>query len=198
MRKFFLTIVICLGFMYANAQNIGIRAGLNLANAAYQSGGVDLSTDNLTGFQVGIVNETEISSSLFFNTGLLFSQKGLKMNVFGTDVKIPINYLEVPLNLAYKYDLGEAKLFVQAGPYAGIGLSAKAKNGDQEQEIEFGSNDDELKRLDVGLNFGAGVEIEAIQIGVGYGLGLINLENADETSAKNRVLSITATYFFGK
>jgi len=198
MKKIVLTAIVCLGFMGAHAQNIGIKAGLNLANAKIESGDVSLSTENLTAFQIGLVGEFEITEPLYFNTGLLFSQKGTKMNVFGVEVKMPINYFEIPLNLAYKYDLGGAKLYAQGGPYLGFGLSAKAKSGSEEEEIEFGGDDDELKRTDVGLNFGAGIEIESLQIGVNYGLGLVNLENDEDAYAKNRVFSITAAYFFNK
>ena len=198
MRKIIITMAICLGFMYANAQHIGIKGGLNLAKMKFEAANVDWATNSLTAFQVGLVGDFEISDPIYFNTGLLFSQKGTKLNVLGVDVKIPVNFLEIPLNIAYKYDLGEAKLYGQAGPFIGIALTGKTKSGDDEEDIEFGSDDDEWKRLDAGLNFGAGVEIAAVQLGVNYGLGLANLANEEDAMIKTGVFSITAAYFFGK
>ncbi|MGE4585757.1 MAG: outer membrane beta-barrel protein, partial [Mangrovibacterium sp.] len=85
--------------------------------------------------------------------------------------------------------------YAQTGPYIGIGLSAKAKSGGTEVDIDFGDGDEEIKRMDLGLNFGAGVEFNMLQLGINYGLGLTDLENASEAKYKNRVFSITASYF---
>jgi len=63
-------------------------------------------------------------------------------------------------------------------------------------DIDFGTADDELKALDVGLNFGAGIEVKAIQLGLNYGLGLTNLENVEDEVWKNRMFSVTIAYFF--
>jgi len=75
--------------------------------------------------------------------GYCILQKGFKRD----EDKVRINYLEIPLNLALQHDLGDAKLFAQAGPYIGIGLSAKTKDSDgDEYEWDFGSGeDDDLK-----------------------------------------------------
>ncbi len=198
MKKVFLTMTICLGFMYANAQHIGIKGGLNLAKMRFEAGNIDWDTNTLTSFQLGLVGEFEITSPIYFNTGLLFTQKGSKISVFGAITKIPVNFLEIPLNVAYKYDLGEAKIYGQAGPFIGIAVSGKTKSGDDKDDIEFGSDDDEWKRLDAGLNFGAGVEIAALQFGINYGLGLANLANAEDAKIKTGVFSIIGAYFFNR
>jgi opacity protein-like surface antigen len=197
MKKLLLMSVFCLGIISVSAQRFGIKAGVNFANAIAKEEGIGLSTSSLTGPQFGVVGEFTLSNDWFFNSGLLYSQKGLKMDYMGVEVKFPVRYLEVPFNFAYKHDMESVKLFAQAGPYLGIGLSAKATTGDEEIEIEFGSDDDQIKGLDFGLNIGAGIEIEKAQIGISYGLGLVNLENEDEAKMKNSVISISFAYFFG-
>ena len=122
--------------------------------------------------------------------------KGTKLNVMGVGVDFSVNYVEIPLNLAYKYDLGVVKLFGQAGPYAGVGVSAKMKSGSEEETFDFGSDPDQLKRIDYGVNFGAGVEIKKLIIGVNYGLGLANMSNDTDETMKNGVLSVSAGLWF--
>ena len=91
-----------------------------------------------------------------------------------------------------------AKLLVIGGTYFGYGLSAKVKSGNDEEEIEFGSTDNQIKRIDAGLNFGTGVEFESIQLGINYELGLVNLENVEEATLNNRVFTISVAYLFGE
>ncbi|MGB4293177.1 MAG: porin family protein [Bacteroidales bacterium] len=192
-----LTLICVLSILLANvnAQKIGIKAGLSLANAQYEYSGTSISTSNLTGVQAGLIGEVIISNEIYFNSGILFSQKGTKMSLLGVEIDFPINYFEIPLNLAYKYDLGTVKLFAQAGPYFGIGLSAKMKGGGFEETIDFGSETDQIKRLDLGINFGAGIEIKKVRLGINYGLGLTNLSNDSDELMKNGVLSFSVGIF---
>jgi len=195
-QKLTLICVLSILLLNANAQKIGIKAGLSLANAQYEYTETSISTSNLIGVQAGLIGEVPISNDIYFNAGILFAQKGTKMSLLGLEIDFPINYLEIPLNFAYKYDLGTAKLFAQAGPYLGIGLSAKMKGGGEEETIDFGSENDQMKRVDIGINFAGGLEIKIIQLGVNYGLGLINLSNDPDELLKNGVLSISVAAFF--
>ncbi len=197
-QKLTLICVLSILISNANAQMIGIKAGLSLSNAQYEYTSTSISTSNLIGVQVGLIGEVPISNEIFLNSGVLFSQKGTKMSLLGVEVKFPINYLEIPFNLAYKYDMGTAKLFAQAGPYLGVGLSAKMKGGGEEETIDFGSDIDQMKKIDIGVNFGGGLEIKKIQLGINYGLGLTNLSNDPDELMKNGVLSLSVALFFGK
>jgi hypothetical protein len=197
MKKLMFILFACFCLLQANAQRFGIKAGLNVANATAEVSGLSLSTSSLFGFQAGVVGELPVAQEIYFNSGLLYSLKGVKYDLGGIEIKIPVHYLEVPLNIAYKTGLSETlQFFAQAGPYVGIGLSAKGKSGDTTEDIEFGSGDEQMKRIDFGLNFGTGLEINNIQLGINYGLGLKNLENDDEAKFKNGVFSITVGYFF--
>lgn len=178
-------------------QSIGIKGGLSLANANYEVFETALSTEVLSGFHIGLVSELPVSEALSFSPGILYSQKGFKMNFMGVEVKMPITYIEIPLNLTYKYNAGGLSLFGQAGPYLGGGISAKAKSGNEEEEIEFGSGDEELKQFDFGVNIGAGIQITNLQFSINYGQSLVNLENDSDALAKLNVISLSVAYFFG-
>jgi len=197
-QKLTLICILSISLVTANAQKIGIKAGLSLANAQYEYTESSISTSNLIGVQVGLIGEMPISNEIYLNSGILFSQKGTKLSILGVEVDFPINYLEIPLNLAYKYDLGSAKIFAQAGPSLGYGLSAKMKGGGDEETIDFGTETDQMKRLDFGVNFAAGLEIKVVQFGINYGLGLTNLSNDPDELMKNGVLTISIAVLFGK
>jgi hypothetical protein len=65
-------------------------------------------------------------------------------------------------------------------------------------KISWGSNpDDDLKRLDFGLNMGCGVEISHIQIVISYCYGLANLSViGGDNNISNRVLETSLGYKF--
>ena len=148
-----------------------------------------------------------------FETGLLLSTKGFKLNEKenNSEYKMKMNlfYIDIPLTAKASFDVGGAKVYGVLGPYLGIGLSGKGKteysyDGEtetDEEEIKWGSNEDEddLKRLDFGLTMGAGVEINSIIFELSYDLGLANIATItdDSFTINNRVLKISAGYKFG-
>ena len=194
--KLIILCVLSFAVVNANAQRLGLKAGVSLAKGKYEYTEASFSTENLTGFHAGLIGEVPLSDNLYLNTGALFSMKGTKISVLGIGVDFAVNYVEIPLNLAYKYDLGAVKLFGQAGPYAGVGISAKMKGGGEEETIDFGSDTDQLKRIDYGINVGAGVEIRKLIVGANYGMGLANMSNDPDEVMKNGVISLSIGLWF--
>jgi len=183
-----------------SAQTFGIKGGINFANVTISGGGINISPKSITSFHVGPVADFVVQESLHFNTGLLFSVKGFKMEMdfFETTAEVTekVNYLEVPLNLAYKFSVSEtSNFFVQAGPYLGYALNGKAKGGGETSDIEFGTG--KMKRLDFGVGFGAGLEFGSIVTSLNYQLGLTNLVDDKTTKMKNKVFQISVAYMFG-
>jgi hypothetical protein len=164
-----------------------------------------------------VTGEFPVSDNFSFATGLLFSTKGLKEKGeidFGLGTKatyvatINVNYLEVPLTPKFTFGSGDTKTYLAFGPYVAFALSGKGKakttfNGSTEKDsddVEFGSSNGEMKRLDLGLTVGGGIEVGNFQIGLTYGYGLSNLSNASDNGyrLKNRVLGLSMAYLFGK
>ncbi|MGE5420780.1 MAG: porin family protein [Chloroflexota bacterium] len=173
------------------AQRAGVRAGFNLAHSDYSVEGLGITTSNLPRFQAGLVGEIPVWKSLYLNSGINYTIKGVSLSFLGSEIEFPISYLEVPLNLVCKYDLGLARVFGLAGPYVGFGLKAKSMKGSDVNDIEFGSAENQMKRIDYGINLGTGIEFEKFSFVVGYGLGIPNLSNLAEEKMKNGVLSFT-------
>ena len=185
----------------ANAQIFGVKGGINLASMSFSSSGLDFSPKSILGIHVGPVAEIELQESLYFNTGLLYSMKGykIKMDFMGESMEstAKLNYLEIPLNVAYKFSTGElSNFFVQAGPYLGYAFSGKEKSDGETTDIEFG--DGGMKRFDFGLGVGLGLELGAIVPSISYQLGLANLSDDSEVTVKNKVVQFSVAYMFGK
>lgn len=207
-KQIFVFSVLIVSVLGAMAQNtavekrgrFGVRAGVNLAKETYEESGISLTLDNQAGFLAGLVYEYPMTDQLYLGTGLLFSQKGGKIDSGGESMKETLNYLDLPVNLIFKADLKGPKLIVEAGPQLSLAVSGKDKyemGGISESEdIKFGSGEDEMKNLDFGMNLGGGVEFMDLQLKVNYVIGLSDISNFSEGSVKNKVLAFSLSYFF--
>ncbi len=210
-KNLMVVILVALGFQSFAQLSLGVKAGANMANLT----NVD-DSKMLLAFNLGATVDYQLADRFSFETGLILSGKGAKYesssNEGGVEVKAtgkfnPI-YLEIPLNGKYHFNLGSTKMYLAAGPYLAFGVAGKIKfeleGGlipiDISKDIKWGSDDeDDLKRMDFGLNFGTGAEFGRIGIGLQYGLGLseigkLNQEN--DKSAKNNVISLSVAYKF--
>ena len=190
-KKLLLVCMMCALVLSANAQRFGIQVGMNLANVSLDG---DLQSD-LLAYQVGPVADFDITNSFAFNTGVLFSVKGFKSEVYESN-KWSLSYIEIPLNFAYKLDLGGMKLYAQAGPYLGYAVANKYTYEEGNIKYEEKNNWGQLKKFDFGVGFGAGAELEHLKIGMAYGLGLANISEGDDSKTKNRNFMITAAWLF--
>ena len=182
----------------------GVLGGLNLSNYTEIAG---TSPKSNTSFHIGGIAEYGINEKISVQSGLLLSIKGAAVELSGSGFSststIKPQYLEVPITVAYKIDLGTAKLQLFGGPYIGIGIggkidaSASVTGGpsmSQSTDIKFGSD---LARTDFGLNIGAGIEYNNILLRAQYGLGLSNVSTNSSSSYENRVIGISLGYMFG-
>ena len=196
--KLFYVVGLILITQMATAQRFGLKGGVNFANMTISAMGMGVSPKSLTGFHAGFVGDFQIKESFFFNSGILYSLKGFKIDSDGETGSENINYLVVPLNMAYKFPIKDnSKFLIQAGPYLGYALNGKSKSGGESSDIEFGSGG--MNRLDYGVGFGAGIEFGSVTATLNYELGLANLvdDPSSETKLKNKVIQISLSYMFG-
>jgi len=190
---------------FAHAQlSINPEAGINIANMSQKIGGDKVSSSSKIGFKVGAMVDIGIVKGFYIQPGILYSVKGteFKSSFLNSSAKVTLNYLEVPLNFAYRYDFDNAgAVFAAIGPYIGIGMNGKTKTevggASTETDIKFGSKIGETKKIDYGANFSVGyISPIGLYVRAQYGLGLANLSNADNTSSKNRVWGFSLGYAF--
>lgn len=206
MKRILLMAVMAIAVTAVSAQGFGLRGGVNLSNLAgdgWEDGKM------LTGFHVGLDYEIAVAPDFYFAPGLLFSTKGSKFEESeggsSAELKVSLNYLEVPLNLVYKPLLGEGNLIVAFGPYLGYGISGKWKaegSGEVfdlsgETDVKFGSEDDDhFKAFDMGANISFGYMFAGgLSVQLNTQLGLVSISNGDD-AIKNTGFGLGLGYRF--
>ena len=182
----------------AQAQlRFGVKGGLNITSVHFDSVHFDsdlLKSDNVTGFHIGPMIEATMPLLGFgFDAALLYSQKGMESSSSGVKTTMKTSYIDVPVNLKWKFGLPIVKAYLAAGPYASFRVG-----GDKIWNVL--SDQLETKSFGAGLNFGAGVEVfNHLQVGFNYELGLtdnFSAEKLDLSSNKNRGWTISAAILF--
>ena len=191
-----LVLIILMAFIAVPAKSqlkFGVKGGLNISSVHLNSD--ILKADNVTGFQIGPMIETTIPLvGIGLDAAILYSQKGVDMKAEGSasSTSMKTDYLDIPVNLKWKFGIPLVKAYLSAGPYVGFRVGGDKiwdVLGDQIKAKNFGA----------GLNFGVGAElISHLQIGVNYGLGLTDNYSSEkfDLNAKNRGWSITAAILF--
>ncbi|WP_313268462.1 porin family protein [Sphingobacterium sp.] len=210
MKRKLLSIAAALCFIAgAKAQtSYGIKAGVNFAKIKESVKGFSYTSNATTSFYVTGYADMPIANNLSIQPGVSLQGKGNKINVKDLeqvtggslgieDSKSELMYIEVPVNFVYSIPTGNSgSVFLGAGPYAGVGIHAKATRGNESDSGSF--SDAGLKTFDAGLNFLAGFKLtNGFLINGGYGLGLTNIvKGAEDGSAKNRVFSVGVGFQF--
>lgn len=177
----------------AQAQlRFGIKGGLNITSVHFDSD--LLKSDNITGFHIGpMIEATMPLLGLGFDAALLYSQKGMESSSSGVKTTMKTSYIDVPVNLKWKFGLPIVKAYLAAGPYASFRVG-----GDKIWNVL--SDQLETKSFGAGLNFGAGVEVfNHLQVGFNYELGLtdnFSAKKLDLSSNKNRGWTVSAAILF--
>lgn len=181
-------LMLMLGTYSVSAQlAFGIKGGLNISKVHFDE--ELINQNNITGFQIGpMIDFTVPILGIGMDAAVLYSQKGIEQN----SESLKTDYLDVPVNLKWKFGLPVVKGYLTAGPYASFRIGGDKIWNVVDQQIK-------AKNFGTGLNFGAGVEIvKHLQVGFNYELGLTNAYSStgDAGDGKNRGWSITAAILF--
>ncbi len=192
MKKTILTVLCSAGILATASAQSGTRvigrAGVNFTNITGKDFEGDKDNGKLkTGFHIGAEVEVPLADDFFIQPGVLFSTKGAKGKDSEDGSTINLSYVEIPVSLMYKPMLGNGRLILGVGPYAGFGVGGKIKfDGDDDADIEFknkvsateyaASESLILRRMDFGANFAAGYEMASgLSFQLNSQLGLANL-----------------------
>jgi len=192
----------------------GAKGGLNLQNITGKDDeGDKLENDLKPGFHLGAFADIPIAPDFYFEPGLLFSTKGCKFDITpDTKVSMNLSYIELPLNLIFRPQLGDSHIIVGFGPYLAYGIKGKVKDpdSDESEDIKFKNkvslDDPEgfyMKAFDAGANIFVGYELPMnLFFTLNTQLGLINLspdyegETSSKVSIKNTGFGISVGYRF--
>jgi hypothetical protein len=184
-----------------SAQDVGVKIGANSASLTPEED-EDPEMARRLGLVGGLWLRIPGSPGFSFQAEGLFSEKGVKVRVFGFDdwFDLRIRYFEMPL-LARR-DFGApgaaARAFVTGGVAPAFKLSAHSTAVVQGEE-QTRDVDDEVYSVDVGLVGGVGIAFRRALIEARYTHGIRHIntdDNGDEDRIKNRVFSVTAGFRF--
>ena len=184
---------------------VGATAGVNVNSPSGDDTG-------LIGFNVGVKGELgllQASEGWFMDFSALLSSHGWKSVAYydkatatSLQWKATPYYLSIPVHVGYKFRCSDKlKLFVSAGPYAGIGLFGKetltSTLAGKSTTSTVSNNifaDNVHERFDWGLGCRLGAELYGHwQLSVGYDWGM---KDTNKKNMRYRTLSISSVYVF--
>ena len=186
----------------------GIEGGANLSTLVLKNYTIDHARNLFRpGFIAGPVAEYAFSGHLSVRTALILETRGAngtyRSDTLNLDANTRLYYLDIPLLIRGSIKAGEFIVFLNAGPYAGMGLTGKKTLETQDNrttwDIKWGKDvQDDFKRLDYGITAGGGIEWNRISLGGSFSVGLANIYSAPQTGyiIQHRVISLKADYFF--
>jgi hypothetical protein len=181
------TVLLISGAAFAQHANIGIKGGVNSFTIRSDN---NSSFDSKLGFHLGLLGHFHLSNQFAFQPELVYSQQGTQFTVAGQDVKLNLNYINVPLLLQYMFDNG---FRLQAGPQLGFLASAKSEISNSSSNVK-----DDFEGIDLGLAVGASYVNPATNIGIDlrYNVGLNNISKESNTNYNNRGFQLGLFYLF--
>jgi len=162
--------------------NIGIKGGLNLYN---MKGDNSFSYATLPSYHIGLLGHIHLGGQIALQPEIVYSAQGAKEKN-GGDVKLNLNYVNIPLIFQYMYDNG---FRMEAGPQ--IGILASAKSGSTDVKSNYNNYD---------IGFSVGVSYVKPSTGFGYDIrynhGFTNINENDASISYNRGIQIGLFYLF--
>jgi len=182
--------------------SLSAKGGLNMSNLY----GDELTDENVKfGFNLGLALDYEFQPAMAVQTGLFFTTKGSKVtreigNLNG-DFTQTLNYLQLPVHFAYKYEVMPAtRLVFHAGPYIAYGVGGKSELTAGEASINsnkvFGDENYQYKPFDAGVGLGVGAEFGQFLLDLGWDMGLVNISRIDDGNIKNQNAYLSIGYRF--
>lgn len=209
----------------------GITAGAGMANMRFEQKIDD--RDPIANIQAGVVIDFAIVDNFFLESGLTFQRKGYQMEMeseynsavgsISTNIDQTTNlfYLQLPILLNYRFNVGKVGLIPQVGPYFAVGVGGKIKTETETENEplegyetidydvkEENSFSDDRSRFDLGVRFAGCVGIGTdMKVSIGYDLGLVDwikkeykafdkVYQVENNKSKNGTLFATFTYYF--
>lgn len=170
-------------------KTFGLKGGLNMANAY----GDDVE-DNVMAmtYAVGGYGVFGINEMFDFQPELLWTVKGMDIDVSGVDAGVRLSYIEVPLLAKINFmQEAEFKPFFLLGPALAMNVSAVAFVDDDEADIE------DVKAMDLGVVIGAGMVFKQFTFDARYNLGMMTIDDSDaEADVKTATIQVMVGYSF--
>jgi hypothetical protein len=185
----------------AQPARFGFTAGVTFANMREKTAVTDVHGNYGVGATFGILLDQPMQKNGSFQVGFNFTQKGTrKMPSFlGTDgsFKNVLNYLELPMNVVFKFNKGSGKFMAGAGISGALGIWCKSTNRTNITVVKYlnfgNTSQDDLKGIDFGLNGLVGYEFKggsSITLNYNQSLNTLYIGGGNIDKLKNRYFGI--------
>jgi hypothetical protein len=169
--------------------------GVNISTLTLKLNGVNYSTATPVGFHIGGLFDFQLSKNFNLETGFRVSAKGSDFTIDTLYTSLSPVYFEIPVNASFGLNLGHnTHISLFGGPYFAFAMGGYKIESGLIKDINYGSGtNDDLRRPDLGFNFGAGIRFKAVKLSIQYGIGISNIlpERGIDSEMKNKVIGIS-------
>ncbi len=177
-----------------------------------------------TGIQLGFLADVPLlaNNKWFLQTGIIYQPKGRKFfqiydtataeltDTFLSRKNSYLNYIEFPVNLAYKVSIGKNGWFVfSGGPYFSFFYKGNEESqtrlfstndfNDNDEKYSTGREQFKVKTMDVGINLRAGIETPSIYFSGFFSRGLSSFYQAPYPGTfKHKMGGVTLGFWLNK
>lgn len=196
-KKLLLVVIMAIvGMGAAQSQlRFGVKAGLNLNSLHLSNFSGNFNDDNKCGYTLGVMTEFKVPLiGLCFDLSAMYTRMNSEINTPDGAAAYNKNFLEIPVNLKYKFGLPiVGSVFT---PYIFTGPSFAFKLDKNEDGEKY-----KTKGTQVAWNVGLGFElIRHLQISGSYGFGINNIADhwmtTQNMKVKNNYWTVTAAWLF--
>lgn len=203
-----LALLACTATAEAKLIGFGIKAGMNVNKLSFNK---DIAkADNSVGWTAGVMADINIPLLGFGVDASVMYARMNNSSIAGTDVETGDNdlygknFIEIPVNLKYKFSLPIAGNALAPYIFTGPSFAFRLDKG-----VEDAISNLKSHTFQMAWNVGVGVELFShLQIGASYGFGCNNVVekitnitgnpgmNLENYKAKNNYWTVTAAYIF--
>jgi hypothetical protein len=148
---------------------------------------------------VGATAHFQLTDFLAVRPSLLFKTGSMTYADY-SDETYSMNRISLPVPIMYSHVFGNSStLFGGLGPNFMYNLSGKYKSEGVSSKLEFGSNEGQMKRFDMGLQFKGGYQFaNGLSLSTFLNLGMSNLSNVPGNNLKTMdALGFSIGWMFG-
>lgn len=179
---------------FAQTVSGGIKGGVNFANIDVETGETDEPEfDTKPGLIIGGFVDVPFTDAVSFQPEFLFTQKGAKLEEFGDEFDVDVDFIQIPLLLKLKAPTGGTRPFVVVGPAFGFKTSATTSLNGVEEDI-----DDDTESVEFSGIIGGGLEVGPGILEVRYDYGFNDLDKDEFSEARSRTFSVLFGIAFGR
>ncbi len=171
----------------ANAQkaHFGVKGGLNVSSLHFED---NTSYDSKIGLHAGLLAHIHASKVWAIQPEVFYSSEGAKTRVGNSDVKINLNYINVPVLLQYMFDNG---VRLEGGPQIGFLVNAKTKTSNATVD------NNNFKSTAFSIPLGVGyLTTDGLGFDARYVFGLSNINENKNPTIQSNVFQFGIFYQF--